>query len=201
MRIFQIEIARQCNFAKLAENDLRQSLQNMITHSPDIVVDISVEMNHFWYSAQALLVAVANISKLFWPPPARAKKGEDAEARREYEKTRQEDAKILREALHIDNSSPFKNRKLRDHFEHFDERIAKLPESDFNYHDTGIYGSNAVQDNNAIFMRMFDPDIYAIKYHGETPEEAAILELEPVMTAIKTLRDELNRKNPFLNFL
>src|SRR5437868_2073105 len=149
MGIFRTEIAHQCNFAVLAESDLKQSFLNMRTNSPDRVVNFSAEMNRFWYSAQALLVAVANISKIFWPIPSRPKKGEDEEARREYEKTRQEDAEILREALHIDNSSPLKNRKLRDHFEHFDERIAKLPESGFNYHDTSIYGSHAVLDRNA----------------------------------------------------
>jgi hypothetical protein len=201
MQIFQTEIVRQCNFALLAENDLRQSFQNMTTFRAGAGVNISAEMNRFWYSAQALLVAVANISKLFWPARPRARKGEDGEALKEYTTIRMEDAKTLRKSLNVDDSFPLKNRKLRDHFEHFDERIARLPDSGFNYVDVNISPSNGIQIDNVIIMRNYDLDNHALEYHGESPEEAAILTLEPVMAAIKTLREELKRKNPFLEFL
>jgi hypothetical protein len=200
MRIFHIEIARQCDFAMLAENDLKRSFQNMTIISPETSINISAEMNRFWYSAQSLLVVGANISKLFWPAKPRARKGEDEEALKEYTRIRMEDAKTLREALNIDDSSPIKNRKLRDHFEHFDERIAKLPNFGFNYVDTNISAPNQIQVNNAIVMRHFNPDSYAIEYHGETSEEAALLQLEPTMIAIKTLRGALNSKYPFLQY-
>ncbi len=200
LQIFEIEIARQCDFAMLAENDLRRSFQNMTTNHPGTFPDIRAEMNRFWYSAQSLLVAVANISKLLWPAPSRRRAGENTEAFEEFKKAQQANAKSLRESLSIDDSSPLKNRKLRDHFEHLDERIARLPDSGFNYVDTNIGAPGDMQINNAIIMRHFNPYSCTIEYHGDIPEEAAIMQLEPVMAAIKTLKETLDRKNPASKF-
>src|SRR5207248_2301192 len=113
MRVFQIEIARQYDFAMLAESDLKRTFQNKTTIHSRTDLNICTEMNHFWYSAQSLLVAVANISKLLWPPSPRARREEDKEAFEAFKKRRMEEAKILREALNIDDSSPLKNRNLR----------------------------------------------------------------------------------------
>jgi len=55
-----------------------------------------------------LLNCAANVSKLLWG----VKKTLAAERRR------------LREYFQVTDASPVKDRKLRDHFEHFDERIA-----------------------------------------------------------------------------
>ena len=198
--IFQMEIGRQCDFVMLAEHDLKQSLQNMTTISPGTVPKIAAEMNRFWYSAQSLLVAVANISKLLWPAPPRRRAGENTEAFEEFKKTQQANAKSLRESLNIDDSSTLKNRKLRDHFEHFDERIARLPDSGFNYVDTNISTPGDMQINNAITMRNFNPRTSTIEYHGDILEEAAIMKLEPVIAAIKTLKGTLESHNPASKF-
>src|SRR6266849_8982602 len=59
-----------------------------------------------WYSIQSFLVATANISKFLWPIPRRETRG-----------------KQLREFLSVQDDSPLKRRKVRDSFEHFDERL------------------------------------------------------------------------------
>jgi hypothetical protein len=61
----------------------------------------------FWYHLQAFLIASGNLSKLFWPG-LKANKG-----RGEY----------LREFFNVEENSPLKDRRIRNHFEHFDERL------------------------------------------------------------------------------
>lgn len=49
-----LEIKRQSTFAKIASQDLTAALaQN--------------DLNRIWYSTQSFLVAVGNLSKIFWP--------------------------------------------------------------------------------------------------------------------------------------
>lgn len=53
LRLFQREVERQCKYAIMAHENLKQALQ-------------SHDMERLWYSVQNLLVAVGNISKLLW---------------------------------------------------------------------------------------------------------------------------------------
>jgi hypothetical protein len=59
----------------------------------------------FFY-IQAFLVSAANVSKLLWPKDE--KRGEE-----------------LRQILNVGENSPIADRTLRNHFEHFDERIER----------------------------------------------------------------------------
>jgi hypothetical protein len=63
-------------------------------------------------SLQALLVSSANISKLFVPSRAQRKSGIPRRGA------------ILQERLRVAADSPVLDRALRNHFEHFDERLA-----------------------------------------------------------------------------
>ena len=66
-----------------------------------------------WSAIQSLLVAVANISKILWS--GSAKRGKD-----------------LRTILEISDGSELHQRALRNHFEHYDERLVidkRLPGS------------------------------------------------------------------------
>lgn len=53
--LFLGEIQRQCNFALIAYEEMKSSL-NMMKPGDN------KELDHFWYSVQSFLVAVANIS-------------------------------------------------------------------------------------------------------------------------------------------
>ena len=54
LRIFQREIERQCKFAIIAIEQTKTGLTN---NNLDLA----------WYAIQNFLVAVGNISKIFWP--------------------------------------------------------------------------------------------------------------------------------------
>lgn len=59
-----------------------------------------------WCSIQSILIAAGNVSKILWPQPKYISRGEK-----------------LRKLLNVDNSNPLSDRKFRNHFEHYDERI------------------------------------------------------------------------------
>jgi hypothetical protein len=156
LRIFQREVERQCKFAIMATQDLNLSLQE-----PD--------MDRIWYSVQALLVAVGNVSKLLWPPNPKLT-GRGAQ---------------LRASLSVSDDSPLAPpRVFRNHFEHFDERLESWATSsergnfvDSNVGPPGMIAGIDPKD----FMRNFDTQNLAVTFRGET------YPLQPVADAISEL--------------
>ncbi|MEY8869011.1 hypothetical protein AB9K24_05855 [Meridianimaribacter flavus] len=63
-----------------------------------------------WCSIQSILGATANVSKILWPSSKKS----------------QERGEELRELLGIDENSIIADRDIRNHFEHYDERIERL---------------------------------------------------------------------------
>lgn len=72
---------------------------------------LQVTHEHFdhvetWCSIQSILVATGNVSKILWP----SKKFKVRGIR-------------LRKLLNVDDTNPLSDRKFRNHFEHYDERV------------------------------------------------------------------------------
>ncbi len=156
LRIFQAEVARQCRFALLAHADLIQALA-------------SADSDRLWYAAQGLVIAAGNISKLLWP---------------KHLQRRQE----LRDSLGVSANWPHglhDFRRLRNHFEHFDERLEDWATAsgrrdfiDSNVSDTrSPFAEFDVKD----FLRNFDTTDHALTFQGET------YHLRPIMEAVKAL--------------
>lgn len=59
-----------------------------------------------WSSIQSILIATGNVSKILWPQKKYKSRGEK-----------------LRKLLNVDKNNLLSNRKFRNHFEHYDERI------------------------------------------------------------------------------
>jgi hypothetical protein len=87
LRIFQMEVERQCRFSLIALQDLEKALQNC-------------DMDRIWYSVQSFLGAAGNISKILWPP------NRDFSAR----------GAELRASLFVSGDSPLEPRTFRNHF-------------------------------------------------------------------------------------
>jgi hypothetical protein len=75
----------------------------------------SLNLHLRWGLVQIILVSSANISKIFWPAYYKDK----PEVSKQYCLR----GKYLRELLSVDKRSPLNSRKLRNHFEHYDERL------------------------------------------------------------------------------
>lgn len=86
-----------------------------------------------WCSIQSILVATGNVSKILWP----------------NSKTYQKRGERLRKILKVEHDNPLSNRKFRNHFEHYDNRIEEW----FSNHSSGVYIDLAM--NPSLPGRMF----------------------------------------------
>lgn len=139
LRIFQSEVRRQCEFALMAADDLKHSLD-------------ASDVKRIWYSVQALLAAAGNVSKLFWPSDSKLpERGQD-----------------LRASLGVPEKSPLESRAFRNHFEHFDSRLEiwAVSSEHKNFVDSNIGVSISGVDRND-FLRNFEPGTLTLTFCGE----------------------------------
>ena len=94
LRTFQRQIQLQCQAIMLAAHDLNGAMT-----TGDTI--------HAWIAIQNLLTAAANISKALWGKGGRLK----------------EERASLRESIQVDNASPLRLVVMRNHFEHYDEKL------------------------------------------------------------------------------
>jgi hypothetical protein len=136
LTLYLSEIEEQCRFATIAWKEIE-------TGNPDTQ----------WYSIQALLVAVANVSRLLWPD----KRG-NAERGRE-----------LRKRLSIGDNHPFKSTDMRNAFEHSDQRLDSwVASAERGFHVGSMYiepGSGALDDSR--FGRHFDRDTGVVTFNRQ----------------------------------
>jgi hypothetical protein len=102
---FNYYLEQQCMFCQFAYESL--VLEEMKRNK---------SIDRMWFSVQNLLTAAGNISKVFWPAQRGAKNG--SKRARYVERGRK-----LRERLGVKDNSPLQSRRLRDTFEHYDERM------------------------------------------------------------------------------
>lgn len=125
------------------------------------------DADNTWFSVQSLLISLANVSKILWPTKSNS--------RGEY----------LCRLLNVDESSVLASRKLRNHFEHIDERM----ETWYSMHginktsfDGGIApsaGYTTTEGNT--FFRWFDTALFAVTFCDE------LYHLDPMIEEAKSL--------------
>ena len=115
-----------------------------------------------WGSIQSILVAAANVSKILWP------------ARKQYMAR----GKQLRELLGIDDNNLLSDRTLRNHFEHYDERI----EDWFDSNNSAVYMDSRIDPFEPtplrlpqLFQRSYDPISRTLSFRDESIDLAAVL--------------------------
>lgn len=150
LNIFQAEVSKQVYFALRAVGDIRGAV-NGIFADPSISTTDDV-----FYHVQAFLTATANVSKLLW-----------AQKEGSYRRRRQP----LRDSFAVDKTSPLYRRDMRNHYEHFDERIEVWWDGslgnrifiDFGVVPRTMYAGAVLQDRH--IMRHLDP-VSATLYFG-----------------------------------
>lgn len=119
-----------------------------------------------WCSIQSILVASGNVSKILWPSNKENKcRGSE-----------------LRKILNVDDNNVLSNRKFRNHFEHYDERI----EDWFNKQSSAVYSDLALNPDlcgsmGHSYSRGYNSFNNTLVYRGE------VLDLNDVLNALQEI--------------
>jgi hypothetical protein len=116
--VYVMELAIQSTFVGLAQKDLNKIWN--VYMDPNASNKASYA-GPLFRNLHSMLTHAGNISKMFWPIVTKdVPKKNDKRLKREQAIQRGE---FLRSLYSIDDSNPLAKRELRDHLEHFDERL------------------------------------------------------------------------------
>ncbi len=138
LRLYQTEVLFQCECVIAAAHEINKFLAPGETMAT-------------WRALQNLLVAAANLSKLFW----------GSRGRRERER------EALRKSVGVANDSPLRSPDLRNNFEHIDERLSDWYATSPNHVYVGrTIGppQMIVGDNVAERFQHFDPETAKVTF-------------------------------------
>ena len=132
------------------------------------LLDDSDEPVDTWGAIQAILVSAANVSKILWPV-------------RRQNKAR---GKHLRDLLGLSDDSLLSDRTIRNHFEHYDERIEEW----FENNASAVYMDRRIDPFEPgpfslpqLFHRSYNPVTKSVSFRDEAIDLSAVLaELENV---------------------
>lgn len=147
--VFIGEIVNQAKFAERAAEHLKATADD-------------ADPVEIWGAIQSILIAAANVSKILWPARKISAVRGDA----------------LRQLLDVDDHNPLSDRSLRNHFEHYDERIENWfrEKSSAVYIDSRIDSFDSVWGHNpANIHRGYDPLTKTLTFRGESTDLQAIL--------------------------
>jgi hypothetical protein len=178
LRIFQMQIWTQCRFALLALDDFRAQLADEraareraepkysdLSEMSDpeqrraAALEISMDWAvRTWSPVQAFLSAVANISKALWGSGGR------------FVSERAD----LRASLGVQDSSPIRSTTMRNHFDHFDDRLDDWWKGSTNHNYVDLSFGNIAAGitgpgiGTKDMFRSFDPATGNLVFWGDT---------------------------------
>lgn len=156
--IYLRELIQQCQYAIDAVNQMNGCLQNK-------------KPGEFFREAGDFLQHISAVSRILWPPGNR---------NRIKKKRAKQRGAHLQTKLAIADGHALQARNLRDHFEHFDERLDEWAETSVhkNIVDNMIGPraaiGNIVKDDE--IMRMYDPAKKEIVFRGEAFNVQALVD-------------------------
>ena len=162
LAIFQDELSTQCKFILLGGRHVNACLE---AREPMLT----------WFSLQGMLISAANASKLLW-----GSRPQDALERLP-----------LRESVGVTDDSPLRSRRLRNDFEHFDERLEEWFSSsqDHNYlgRNIGDPGGIVIQGRGIPDDRFghFDPSTTIVSFWERSVSlQEIVTEVERIIAAL-----------------
>lgn len=158
------EIENQCEMVKIATEGINHF------HNED-----GVSIHYLWFNVQGLLIATANISKVFWNKERMVKPPE---------------VSYLQELLEIRDSSKINSRRFRNFFEHYDRHLIEWGKSGRN---RSLAMSNVMPKGSLMGIdprdtfKTYYNDINVIAFKGKE------LELQPVIKEVARILDAIKR--------
>ena len=173
--IYVREVGTQCSLAGAALVLLSDTPDNSPITEPQI-----------WVTLQSFLSSCAMLAKLLWPmPPTRNPDGTElTEDQEELRQRALDRGAALRAALKVKSPSPLERRRVRNGFEHIDERLDHfLRDQHEVIVDMHVGPKSAIDTggDDAAFMRNFDPVTSVISV---LDEDISIDELSPAITQV-----------------
>lgn len=196
-QVFLGEIKQQAQMSINAMKALSNVHRRMREDGVDPEVREIMHAEHF-RTVHSFLTHISNVSRLIWPPAFTGKKkvcrckAELSPCNHCVARTRAAD---LQAALGLEGQDhPLKNRTLRDHLEHFDERLDNWQQTSVNKNYVQDYigprGGIAGFDERDM-MRQLDPQTGEFIFRGES---YSLIELA------KGAEDILERTKPHLRY-
>jgi hypothetical protein len=168
-KVYLQELIQQCQYAIDAVDQMNECLKNK-------------NPGEFFREAGDFLQHSSAVSRILWPP------GNTNRIKKKRAKHR---GTYLKATLTIADGHTLQTRSLRDHFEHFDERLDEWAETSIhkNIVDNMISPrsaiGNVVKDDE--IMRMYDPAKKEIVFRGETFNVQALVDgVKDVQAKAKT---------------
>ena len=165
LRMFQQQVLLQCQFMLLSAHELSAAM-------------VSMDSTRTFYAIQSLLNAAANVSKAFWGSGGR----------------QADDRYDLRDSIGIPEDSPLREVRMRNNFEHLDERLDQWwKESNRHNHvDLSIGPRSMISGIDDIDMfRAFDPRTADLAFWGQSFNIQAIM--QEVQRILPKLKEEANK--------
>jgi len=190
---FLRELKKQCQFAIGAIHHVNHALE--AKRSSELTAEQSEHFhNEVFRNLHSFLTHTSNISRILWSPLPQKRKNESNSdfAKRCGKLPRVARSKVLKEYLQFDDSHILKERWLRDHLEHYDER---LDDWSANSEHRNIV-TDMIGDPNAIVgidhsdrMRTFNPNGARYIFRGEE------YNVQDICSAVEQLLAILNAHN------
>jgi|SRR5690554_246440 len=188
--VFLSELKKQCEFCMAAAAQVNYSLERLRDRDND-----AEQRKHFpsevFRGLHSFLTHASNVSRILWPPvPSKRKKEKDSQyAKRLQKLPRVNRASVLKEFLEIEEDHILRQRTLRDHLEHYDERLDDWSANserrnivtDMIGDPAGIVG---IDDRDR--MRNFNPNGAEYIFRGER------FNVQAIASAIESLLRKLN---------
>lgn len=183
VRAYLHEILRQAKFVDIAAGDLTEWTQQKN-------LDIEGAIDRVWYSVQALLTALANLSKLLWGDSEPGWKGDRYDAPRTVVSETEVVRAYVRGLAGVSDTSPLNSRAFRNIWEHFGRELETWA---LNTSRPGLLGDSnlgpvdrflGVDPRN--LLRNLDHDCWVLTFRGRS------YELVPPLEANKQLFDRLS---------
>ena len=170
---FLREAVSQCEFALNAVRGLNNVLPRIGPAAKAGDWDLSRTLQQeVFRSIHSFLTHASNVSRIFWPGRPRKNRNES-----EHDYTARLEsipklirAATLREATGLSPDHVLRKRALRDHLEHFDERLDNWSATSarHNYVQDTIGPANAIVGiDETDMMRWFDPTTNTMRFRGE----------------------------------
>lgn len=120
---FVQEIEVQCEFAYDGYSRIYQAMERYVDapHNQG-----PIHIGSTFAAIHSMLTHLGNVSKLLWPVAPRRERGESAEDFAHRCAGREDRGAQLRATLAVPEDSLLRDRTLRDHFEHYDERLEEF---------------------------------------------------------------------------